>query len=67
MTIEALDRAIHATPFRPFSFMMADGRRLPVPHPDLVAFNPKGRMDVVMDEHDGADWVDLRLVASLDF
>ncbi len=67
MTIETLDRVIHAQPFKPFSFMLADGRRLPVRHPDFVAFNPKGRVAVVMDENDGADFVDLLLVVSLNF
>ena len=67
MTIEALDRAIHAQPFRPFAFMMADGRRLPVRHPDFVAFNPRGRTCVVIDESDEFDIVDLLLVSSLNF
>jgi hypothetical protein len=67
MTIETLDRAIHATPFRPFSFMMADGRELPVPHRDFIAFNGKGRTAVITDESDGFDVVDLLLVSSLRF
>ncbi len=67
MTMESLDRAIHAAPFKPFSFMLADGRKLPVRHPDFVAFNPKGRVAVVMDENDGAEHVDLLLVVSLSF
>lgn len=67
MTIETLDHAIHAVPFRRFSFLLADGRKLPVPHPNFVAFNPKGRVAVVMDEKDGADFVDLPLVVSLSF
>ena len=67
MTIEALDPAIHNQPFRPFTFMMADGRSLPVRHPDFVAFNPRGRTCVVIDENDGFDIVDLLLVSSLNF
>jgi hypothetical protein len=67
MTIEALDRAIHALPFRAFSFMMADGRKLAVPHRDFIAFNPKGRTCVVMDESDGFDVVDILLVSSIHF
>ncbi len=67
MTIETLDKAIHAVPFRPFSLRLADGRSLPVPHPDFVAFNPKGRVAVVIDERDGAEYVDLLGVVSLGF
>ncbi len=65
MTIEALDRFLKARPFRPFSICLADGRTLPVPHPEFVAFNPKGRTAVVMDERDGVEVVDLLLVVSL--
>ena len=64
MTIETLDRMIHSAPFRPFTIMLADGRALPVPHPDFIAFNPKGRIAVVMDEQDGFEFVDLLLIVS---
>jgi hypothetical protein len=65
MTLETLDRAIHAVPFRPFSLRLADGRSLSIPHPDFIAFNPKGRVALVLDERDGAEYVDLLLVISL--
>lgn len=67
MTIETLDRAYRAVPFRPFSFRLADGRSLPVPHPEFLAYNPKGRLALVLDERDGAEYVDLLLVVSLSF
>jgi hypothetical protein len=67
MTMESLDKAYRANPFRPFAIRMADGRSLPVPHPEFLAFNPKGRTAIVMDEKDGAEWVDLLLVTSLSF
>ena len=67
MTMETLDRAYRANPFKPFAFRLADGRSLPVPHPEFLAFNPKGRTAVVMDERDGAEHVDLLLVVSLSF
>ena len=65
LTVETLHQAIHAVPFRPFALLLADGRSLPVPHPDFVAFNSTGRVAVVMDELDGAEYVDLLLVVSL--
>jgi hypothetical protein len=67
MTIESLTRVYTAQPFRPFAFKLADGRSLPVHHPEFLAFNPRGRMAIVMDENDGAEWVDLLLVVSLSF
>jgi hypothetical protein len=67
MTIESLDRAYRANPFKPFSLRLADGRSLRVPHPEFIAFNPKGRIAIVVDEQDGAEHVDLLLVVSLSF
>jgi hypothetical protein len=68
MTIETLERAHKAHPFRPFKFRLADGRELPVRHPEFVAYNPAGgRTAIVMDEAEGADHVDLLLVVSLRF
>jgi hypothetical protein len=67
MTIESLDRAYRASPFRPFALHLRDGRSVPVPHPEFLSFNPKGRTAVVMDERDGFEAVDLLLVVSLGF
>ncbi len=67
MTIESLDRAHKAQPFRPFAFRLADGRSLPVPHPEFLAFNGKGRTAVVTDDGEGFEVVDLLLVVSLSF
>ena len=67
MTIESLDRACKASPFRPFALRLADGRSVSVPHPEFLSFNPKGRTAVVMDERDGFEVVDLLLVVSLSF
>jgi hypothetical protein len=55
MTVESLTRAYTAQPFRPFSFRLANGRTIPVPYPEFLAFNPRGRMAIVMDERDGAE------------
>jgi hypothetical protein len=67
MTIEALTRAYQTRPFRPFAFHLADGREVPVPHPEFLSFNPRGRTAIVMDERDGFDVIDLLLVTSLRF
>ncbi len=65
MTMETLEKAIKAQPFRPFDLHLADGRTIPVPHPEFIAFNPRGRVALVLDEHDGAEYIDLLLVVSL--
>ena len=31
-----------ATPFKPFSLVLADGRSFHVPHPDFLSIAPKG-------------------------
>ncbi len=69
MTIESLSSAIEARPFRPFRIHLADGRTIAVPHPEFIAFKPKGRTAVVMDEGagDGFEIVDLLLCVSLRF
>lgn len=67
MTIESLDRAYKAQPFRPFAFRLADGRTLPVPHPEHLAFSQKSRTAVIMDDAGGFEVIDLLLVVSLSF
>jgi hypothetical protein len=67
MTIESLSSAMHATPFRQFRIHMADGRKFEVPHPDYVAFHPKGRTAVVYHlDDEGYDTIDLLLAVSLE-
>jgi hypothetical protein len=67
MTIESLDRAYKTQPFRPFALRLADGRALPVPHPEHLAFSQKGRTAVLMDDDGGFEVIDLLLVVSLSF
>lgn len=41
MDIAGVREALHAEPFVPFTIRLADGRSLPVPHPDFVALTPR--------------------------
>jgi hypothetical protein len=41
MDIAGVRDALHAEPFSPFTIRLADGRSLPVPHPDFVALTPR--------------------------
>jgi len=41
MDIAGVRDALHTQPFVPFTIRLADGRSLPVPHPDFVALTPR--------------------------
>jgi hypothetical protein len=65
MTIEQLRLLHQARPFQPFDIHLADGRSLPVDHPELLAMTPPGRT-VVVGHADGVfEIVDLLLVTSI--
>ena len=65
MTIEQLRQFHQARPFRPFDIFLADGRILPVEHPEILAVPPPGRT-IGVGRNDGTiDVVDLLLVTSL--
>lgn len=55
--------ALHRQPFEPFSIRLADGRSLPVPHPDFVTVGP--RRIVVIAEDDSWSVVEPLLIVSL--
>jgi hypothetical protein len=66
MTIEQL-RTIHqATPFRPFTMHLADGRQLRVPHRVFLSHSASGRTVIVHHEGDTFSVIDLLLVTELE-
>jgi hypothetical protein len=65
MTIAGIRESLHRQPFRAFAIQLADGRSLPVPHPDFVALTP--RLAIVTAEDGGWSVVEPLLVASLDY
>ncbi len=68
MTIEKLREAIQATPFRPFTISLADGRRIHVPSREFLLVPPKAeRTFVVAENAEDYRIVDLLLVTTLDF
>jgi hypothetical protein len=64
MDIEGVREALHRQPFEPFVIRLADGRGLPVSHPDFVAVGT--RRVVVVAEDDSTSMVDSLLIVSLD-
>ncbi len=65
MTFEQLQKMHRARPFRPFDIHLADGRTLPVEHPEMLAVPPPGRTIGVGCADGTIEIVDLLLVTSL--
>ncbi len=64
MTVNQLREFLRAAPFRPFDIHLADGRALPVEHPEMVAIAPDQTIGVAKREGT-IEIVDLMLVTSL--
>jgi len=65
VTIEELRRFHQAKPFEPFLLHVADGRELPVRHPEFLGF--AGGRTAFVGQPDGSfDVVDLLLVTSIE-
>lgn len=67
MTIERMQEALAAQPFRPFSIHLADGRNVPVAHREFAMSSPTGRTVVVFQPDDRMNIIDLLLVTDLEF
>jgi hypothetical protein len=66
MTAEQLRAMREASPFRPFTIHLADGRSLAVPHRDFVSQSPSGRTIIVYRSDEAFSVVDLYLVTELE-
>ena len=66
MKAEDIRKLRDTVPFRPFSLVLADGRALPVPHPDFLSVAPKGT-DLSLWAEDGTigSYLDSALVAEV--
>ena len=67
MTIEQLRNAYQAKPFHAFVLHLADGREIPVKHPDFIIASPSGRTIIVYQPDDSFNIIDLLLVTDLEF
>lgn len=65
MTVEQLRKMHRAQPFQPFDICLADGRVLPVDHPEILAVPPPGRTIGVGCADGTVEVIDLLLVMSL--
>jgi len=66
MTIKEIRNLYEARPFQPFKIHMADGRDIPVDHPEFLASAPSGRTIVVYGSDDSFNVIDLLLVTDLE-
>jgi hypothetical protein len=66
MTTQALQSAMRARPFRPFTLRLIDGRALHVPHPDYIAHKPGSSVAGVVTDDDAAIIVDLMQIVSIE-
>lgn len=66
MKPESLHQAIHAEPFRPFQLILADGTRLPVPHPEWILHPSKARTVILMNEDEGFRVLDVGLLLGVE-
>jgi len=64
MDIAGVREALHKQPFEPFAIRLADGRSMPVPHPDFVALT--SRRVIVGAEDDSWCITEPLLIVSLD-
>jgi len=66
MTVEQLTNVLHASPFRPFTIHLGDGRAFLVRHRDFVSRSPSGRTIIVHGENDSFSVLDMLLVTELE-
>jgi len=65
MDLEGVREALHREPFKAFDICLADGRRVPVRHPDSVAVGK--RRIVVIQPNDSSMFLEPLPIVSLDF
>jgi len=65
MDLQGIREALHRQPFESFSIRLADGRSLPVPHPEMVAVG--NRRLIVVEPDDSWLVIEPLLIVSLDY
>jgi len=66
MTTDQLRNVWKAQPFKPFVIHLADGREIPVRHPDFLTRSPSGRSIIVYQPDESFNVIDLLLVTDLE-
>lgn len=58
MKLAAIKDHARSAKFRPFELMLADGKVLPVPHPDFILFTPTADEFVVVTQDNSINILD---------
>lgn len=66
MTTDALHKVHVTRPFAPFYLRLGDGQKLPVEHPEMLAYAPKSRLATVYFADGSFEIIDLLLVTGLE-
>ena len=66
MTVQQLDNAHRAAPFRPFTIHMGDNRTFHVPHPEYLSRSPSGRNVIVYGKDENFSILDLLLMTEVE-
>ena len=65
MDTRVISQALRNQPFQPFTIRMADGRAIPIPHPDFVAVFT--RLAIVIDPAtEAVTWLEPLLIQSIE-
>jgi len=67
MTAIEVLRFKNAAPYQPFEMLLADGRALPIPHPDFISVREEDELVWLYGLAGGLESIDLMLVVSLRF
>lgn len=66
MTADRIRTLLHAAPFAPFCVQLANGQRLPVPHPDFVSLSGTGRTIIINGKGEDFQVVDVMLITNIE-
>jgi len=65
VTIAEIRRLYEARPFKPFVIHLADGRKVPVEHPEFMLAPPSGQTVFVVEPNGDFHFIDIELVTGL--
>ncbi|QDV38094.1 hypothetical protein [Tautonia plasticadhaerens] len=66
MQIQAIRSMLSRRPFVPFALHLADGRVIPIRHPDMLVISPNGATAETFVNYETREVIPLDRVASLD-
>ncbi len=65
MSPDAVKNFMHASPWKPFTVCLADGRNIQVPHPDFISISRAGRTLIVTTEDEEFEMIDVFLILTI--